>query len=265
MATAVMITLLFLTFLFYYTPTVVLSSIIISAMLGLIDIHSAYHLWKVDKIDFFVCLGGYLGVVLASVEVGLTIAVSISLLRLLMHIMRPHTEVLGSIPGTSMYRSREQYPDATRVPGILILRIDSPIFFANCTYLKERILRWIEEEEETLGKLNQHALRYVVLDMGSVTSIDTSGINTLDVLRKKLEQLQLQLVLANPGRHGIEKLRRSKFMDALGQNALFFTVEEAIVVCNALLHPERADGINCTQNTDQTCTAKHEFQQEEYE
>lgn len=75
MAIAVMLTLLFLTPLFYYTPIVVLSAIIISAMLGLIDYEAAIHLWNVDKFDFLVCIGAYIGVVFASVEVGLVIAV----------------------------------------------------------------------------------------------------------------------------------------------------------------------------------------------
>ena len=75
MAAAVMFTLLFLTPLFHYTPLVVLSSIIMAAMLGLIDYEAAIHLWQVDKDDFFVCLGAYLGVVFGSVEIGLVIAV----------------------------------------------------------------------------------------------------------------------------------------------------------------------------------------------
>ena len=76
MATAVMITLLFLTPLFHYTPLVVLSSIIIAAMLGLIDYEAAISLWKVDKCDFIVCMSAYFGVVFGSVEIGLVIAVS---------------------------------------------------------------------------------------------------------------------------------------------------------------------------------------------
>lgn len=76
MAIAVMITLLFLTPLFHYTPLVVLSSIIIAAMLGIIDYNAAIHLWKVDKYDFLVCISSYIGVVFGSVEVGLIVAVS---------------------------------------------------------------------------------------------------------------------------------------------------------------------------------------------
>lgn len=76
MATAVMITLLFLTPLFHYTPLVVLSSIIIAAMLGIIDYEAAIHLWNIDKFDFVVCMGAYIGVVFFNVEVGLVVAVS---------------------------------------------------------------------------------------------------------------------------------------------------------------------------------------------
>ena len=75
MAFAVMLTLLFLTPLFHYTPIVVLASIIIAAMLGLIDYEAAIHLWKVDKFDFFVCMSAYVGVDFGSVEIGLVIAV----------------------------------------------------------------------------------------------------------------------------------------------------------------------------------------------
>jgi len=65
MAIAVMLTLLFLTPLFHFTPLVVLSAIIVSAMLGLIDYQAAIHLWKIDKFDFLVCFTAYVGVVLA--------------------------------------------------------------------------------------------------------------------------------------------------------------------------------------------------------
>lgn len=92
MAAAVMITLLFLTPLFHYTPLVVLSAIIIGAMLGLIDYEAAIHLWHVDKIDFCVCVGAYFGVVLGSVEIGLVIAVSV--LRTLVQFDRLESYVL---------------------------------------------------------------------------------------------------------------------------------------------------------------------------
>lgn len=82
MAAAVMITLMFLTPLFHYTPLVVLSSIIIAAMLGLIDYEAAMHLWAIDKFDFLICMSAYIGVVFGSIGIGLIIAVWIHILSI---------------------------------------------------------------------------------------------------------------------------------------------------------------------------------------
>lgn len=138
MAMAVMITLLFLTPLFHYTPLVVLSAIIISAMLGLLDYEAAIHLWHVDKMDFFNCIAAYLGVVFCSVEIGLVLAVSISILRVLLFVARPRTTVLGNMPNSMIYRRMDQYPMAQCVPGVFVIQIDAPIYFANSSYLRER-------------------------------------------------------------------------------------------------------------------------------
>lgn len=77
MSVTVMVTLLFLMPLFQYTPNVVLGAIIVTAVVGLIDIPSAYHIWKVDKFDFLVTLCAFFGVIFISVQQGLAIAVSI--------------------------------------------------------------------------------------------------------------------------------------------------------------------------------------------
>lgn len=78
MAIVVMLTLLLITPLFKYTPNAILASIIINAVVGLVDYESAYLIWKVDKMDFVACLGAFFGVIFASVEYGLLIAVCIS-------------------------------------------------------------------------------------------------------------------------------------------------------------------------------------------
>jgi sulfate transporter 3 len=170
MSTAVMITLLFLTPLFYYTPLVVLSAIIMSAMLGLIDYPAAIHLWQVDKTDFCVCIGAYLGVVFGSVEIGLIVSVSISVLRVMLFIARPRTTVLGNIPNSMIYRRMDQYAAAQTVPGVLVLRVDAPIYFANAGYLRDRISRWIDDEEERTKGKGETVVQYVVLDMSGKLS-----------------------------------------------------------------------------------------------
>ncbi|CAL8178591.1 unnamed protein product [Prunus armeniaca] len=193
MAIAVMFTLLFLTPLFHYTPLVVLSAIIISAMLGIIDYEAAIHLWKVDKFDFVICMSAYIGVVFGSVEIGLVLAVAISVIRVLLFVARPRTFVQGNLSNSMVYRNVEQYPNASNVPGILILEIDAPVYFANTNYLRERITRWINDEEDRIKSAGESSLQYVILDMTAVGNIDTSGISMFEEVKKLADRRGLQV------------------------------------------------------------------------
>ncbi|CAN6296146.1 unnamed protein product [Urochloa humidicola] len=228
MSTVVMLTLLLITPLFKYTPNAILSSIIISAVLGLIDYQSAYLIWKVDKLDFLACLGAFFGVVFSSVEYGLLIAVAISLAKILLQVTRPRTVLLGNLPRTTIYRNVEQYPDATKVPGVLIVRVDSAIYFTNSNYVKERILRWLRDEEEQQQDQKLHKTEFLIVELSPVIDIDTSGIHALEELLKTLEKRKIQLVLANPGPAVIQKLRAAKFTDLIGEDKIFLTVGDAV-------------------------------------
>eukprot|EP00258_Populus_trichocarpa_P047130 XP_024463149.1 sulfate transporter 3.1 isoform X3 [Populus trichocarpa] len=241
MAAAVMVTLLFLTPLFHYTPIVVLSSIIIAAMLGLIDYEAAIGLWKVDKCDFIVCVSAYIGVVFGSVEIGLVIAVTISLLRMLLSVARPRTFLLGNIPNSMIFRSIDQYPIANNIPGVLILQIDAPVYFANANYLRERISRWIYEEDEKLKSTGGSSLQYVILDLSAVGSTDTSGISMFKEVKKNIDRRGLKLVLANPRSEVIKKLVKSKFIESIGQEWIYLTVGEAVAACNFMLHASKSN------------------------
>lgn len=169
MSTVVCLTLLLITPLFKYTPNSILASIIITAVIGLLDFEAAYLIWKTDKFDFVACMGAFFGVVFKSVEIGLLIAVrsclafkclfsrdlicalwpeiwfhksfyqvSISFAKILLQVTRPRTALLGNLPGTTIYRNIEQYPEATKVPGVVIVRVDSAIYFSNSNYVRER-------------------------------------------------------------------------------------------------------------------------------
>uniref|UniRef100_A0A9I9DVH4 STAS domain-containing protein n=1 Tax=Cucumis melo TaxID=3656 RepID=A0A9I9DVH4_CUCME len=228
MSAAVLITLLFLMPLFHYTPNFILAAIIITAVIGLIDYQAACKLWKVDKLDFLACVCSFFGVLFISVPLGLAIAVGVSVFKILLHVTRPNTMVLGNISGTHIFQNLDRYRDASRVPSFLILAIDSPIYFANSTYLQERILRWVREEEERIKSTEDSPLKCVILDMTAVTSIDTSGIETVCELRKTLIQKSLQFVLANPGGNVMEKLYKSKALEQFEFNGLYLSVGEAI-------------------------------------
>ncbi|CAI9103991.1 OLC1v1002593C1 [Oldenlandia corymbosa var. corymbosa] len=167
MSMVVLLTLEVITPLFKYTPNAILASIIIAAVLGLIDIEAMITIWKIDKLDFLACMGAFFGVVFVSVEIGLLIAVAISFAKILLQVTRPRTAILGRVPRTNVYRNIQQYPDAAKIPGILIVRVDSAIYFSNANYVRERTLRWLSEEEEELkaSGASKSTVHWLIVEM----------------------------------------------------------------------------------------------------
>lgn len=244
MSVTVMVTLLFLMPLFQYTPNVVLGAIIVTAVVGLIDIPAAYQIWKIDKFDFLVMLCAFLGVIFISVQEGLAIAVGVSIFKILLQITRPKTVMLGNMPGSDIYRDLHHYNEAMRIPGFLILSIEAPINFANTTYLNERILRWIEEyeAEEDLKKLS--SLRFVILEMSAVSAIDTSGTSFFGDLRKAMDKKGVELVLVNPLAEVLEKLQRSDDSGDLKRpDSLYLTVGEAVASLSSTIKAPSANHV----------------------
>ncbi|GAU40107.1 hypothetical protein TSUD_389570 [Trifolium subterraneum] len=228
MSIVLLLTLLLITPLFKYTPNAVLASIIIAAVLNLIDIKAAILLWKIDKFDFLACMGAFFGVVFHSVEIGLLIAVAISFAKILLQVTRPRTVVLGKLSGTTVYRNILQYPKAEQIPGMLIVRVDSAIYFSNSNYIKDRILKWLTDEEILRTSSEYPSIQYLIVEMSPVTDIDTSGIHAFEDLLKSLKKRDVQLLLANPGPIVIEKLHASKISDLIGEDKIFLTVGDAV-------------------------------------
>ncbi|XP_071722467.1 LOW QUALITY PROTEIN: sulfate transporter 2.1-like [Rutidosis leptorrhynchoides] len=233
MAITVFVSLECLTRLLYYTPIAILASIILSALPGLIDIHEAYNIWKVDKLDFIACMGAFFGVLFASVEIGLLVAVTISFVKIILIAIRPGAEILGNLPGTEVFCDTHQYPMAVKIPQVLIIRVKSALLcFANCNFVKERIMRWVHEEDEVAeGKVNRN-IHYVLVDMSNLMNIDTSGIASLEELRKSLASNEVELAIASPRWTVIEKLRLSNFVNNIG-GRVYLTVGEAADSCLA--------------------------------
>ncbi|XWS23855.1 hypothetical protein CRYUN_Cryun28dG0051000 [Craigia yunnanensis] len=238
MSFVVFLTLEFLTPLFKYTPNAILAAIIISAVVGLFDVPSAILIWKIDKFDFVACLGAFLRVVFSSIEIGVLIAVSISFAKILLQVTRPRTAILGKLPRTTVYRNILQYPEASKVPGVLIVRVDSAIYFSNSNYVKERMLRWLMDEEEQVKAACQPTIQFLIVEMSPVTDIDTSGIHALEELYRSLQKKDVQLILANPGPVVIDKLHASNFANLIGDDKIFLTVADAVSSCSPKLVEE---------------------------
>ncbi|KAL0375977.1 UNVERIFIED_CONTAM: Sulfate transporter 1.2 [Sesamum calycinum] len=256
MSLVVLLTLELITPLFKYTPNAILASIIISAVVGLFDYEAMILIWKIDKFDFVACMGAFFGVVFVSVEIGLLIAVAISFAKILLQVTRPRTAVLGKIPRTTVYRNIQQYPEATKVHGVLIVRVDSAIYFSNSNYIRERtetsvtiastddivfseimklelffsrILRLLADEEEEQKANSLPRIQSLIVEMSPVTDIDTSGIHALEDLYKSLKKRGVQLALANPGQIVLDKLHTSDFANTVGDDKIFLTVGDAVM------------------------------------
>ncbi|XP_012072227.1 probable sulfate transporter 3.3 [Jatropha curcas] len=236
MSVTVMVTLLFLMPLFQYTPNLVLGAIIVTAVVGLIDIPAAYLIWKIDKYDFIVLLCAFFGVIFISVQIGLAIAVGISVFKILLQVTRPKTAILGNIAGTDIYRNIHHYKEAIMVPGFIILSIEAPINFANTTYLKERILRWIEEYEAQEDAKKQASSHFVILDLTAVSAIDTTGVSLFMDLKKTMENRGIELVLVNPVGEVIEKLQRADdARNIMKAETLYLSVGEAVAALSSTI------------------------------
>ncbi|KAM5575835.1 low affinity sulfate transporter 3 [Rosa sericea] len=233
MALTVIVSLELLTRLLYFTPTAILASIILSALPGLIDINEAYHIWKVDKLDFLACIGAFLGVLFASVEIGLLAAVSISFAKILINSLRPGIEVLGRLPRSDIFCNMSQYPMAIKTPSILIIGINSSLLcFANANSVRERVMKWVtKEEDETEEKEKGRNIQHVILDMSNVLNVDTSGILALEEIQKKLLSHGIELAVANPRWQVIHRLKLAKLVDKIGEQRIFLTVSEAVDAC----------------------------------
>ncbi|KAK6912100.1 SLC26A/SulP transporter domain [Dillenia turbinata] len=262
MSSAVLVTLLLLMPLFYYTPNLILAAIIITAVIGLIDFRSAFRLWKIDKLDFMAWLCSFVGVLFISVPAGLAIAIGVSVFKILLHVTRPNIMVLGNIPGTQTFHSIARYREAVRVPSFLIVAVESPFYFANSTYIQERILRWVREEEERIRADNDYAMKCVILDMTAVTAIDTSGIETISELRKILEKRSLQFVLANPVASVMEKLKASNVLESFAMDGLYLTVGEAVASISLSWKPRLIFGTNGCKKEEAATSKKRSRSQE---
>jgi len=243
-AFVILLTLLVLTPLFHYLPKSVLGAIVVSAVASLVDLAEAQSLYRVSKFDFAVWLAAFMGVLLLGVEMGVGVAIVVSLLIVIYKVSRPKTAVLGKIPGHRVFRDITQYPQGELHEGVLVFRMDAPLFFANAQYFRDKV----DESEDALWcAFNQRAgagdgkmtlggvVHFVVLEMAPMATIDATGAHVLHEMAHDYKARGVQLVLANPNRGSLAVLERAGVIDEVGREWVFFRAHEAVAACRAAL------------------------------
>ncbi|PHU18560.1 putative sulfate transporter 4.2 [Capsicum chinense] len=230
--------LLFLTPVFEYIPQCALAAIVISAVIGLVDYDEAKFLWRVDKKDFLLWTITCMTTLLLGIEIGVLVGVGASLAFVIHESANPHIAVLGRLPGTTIYRNTQQYPEAYTYNGIVIVRIDAPIYFANTSYIKDKLREYEIEKEESKGRGPEVSrIYFVILEMAPVTYIDSSAVQALKELHQEYKSRDIQLAISNPNRDVLLTLAKAGVVDLIGKEWYFVRVHDAVQIC--LQHVQR--------------------------
>ncbi|WP_147804279.1 SulP family inorganic anion transporter [Alkalicoccus halolimnae] len=169
-AAGVVVTILFMTELFYFLPQSILAAIIIASVAGLVNFSSLSEAWKVKREDAWVWLTAFTATLVIGIQWGLLIGVVISLCLLIHRIAHPHIVEVGWNPASKTYRDLERFPGGLVISPFVLLRIDGRIHFSNMQYVENILLEKIPHEDK----------KVMILDMGGVNDIDTSGIEVIE-------------------------------------------------------------------------------------
>jgi high affinity sulfate transporter 1 len=181
----VLATLIVLAPLFSHLPKAVLGAVIIDAVVfGMIDLRELRRLYRVARVDFWVAVAAILGVLSAGVLAGVVIGVALSLLWLIAVSTQPAMPLLARDPETDVFRELGEHTGDQTFPGMTILRLDGPLFFATADALEERV-RGLAGDD--------HAL---VLDLKGVNFVDSQGAAKLGELHDLLAARGVTLRLA---------------------------------------------------------------------
>nr|WP_315494092.1 sulfate permease [uncultured Rhodoferax sp.] len=217
-AAAMAVIIYFFTGLFYYLPLAVLAASILVAVTSLVDVPTLKASWAYDRADALSLLATALGVIVLGVETGIVLGVAMSLAALVWRSSHPHMAVVGRVPGTEHFRNVERHAVQT-VPGLLALRVDESLFFANATALEERM--------EALVRADP-SIRRLLLVCSAVNQIDATALGMLTALEQSLAERGIRLELAEVKGPVMDRLQATALGQRL-QGRVFQSVHDAFV------------------------------------
>jgi MFS superfamily sulfate permease-like transporter len=212
--------LLFVPGLVRNMPQPALAAIVITASISLFDVKGLIRLFKMRKSEFVLTLVCALGVILVGVLEGIVIAVVVSILQFFERSWRPYTAVLGKPEGVQGYHDISRHPDAKQIPGLLILRWDAPLFFANANIFR-RVVR------ETIAK-TEPTPKWVLVAAEPVTDVDITAAEMLVDLDEELNANGIHLVFAEMKDPVKDKIVRYGLLEAIDSQHFFPTIKTAI-------------------------------------
>ena len=157
--------------------------------------------------------------------------VAVSLSLVIYESAFPHTALLGRLPGTTVYRNIKQYPDAECYDGIVMVRVDAPIYFANTQNVREKIRKYEERAEKELSARGFGTVKYVIIEMSPVSHVDTTALHILHDMNKTFQSRNIQLCFCNPSKLVMQRLVLSGLVSEVGREHFFVTMHDAVHHC----------------------------------
>jgi high affinity sulfate transporter 1 len=218
-AVFVLLTLLFLASLFEKLPSATLGAVVIDAMVGLITLTHMRRYYRVNRADWVFFMGAGLGILCFGIIQGIVIGVVLSLLLLIARSSQTTVRRLGRDPVSGAYLDITRRETLEAIPGILVARIDGPLFFADADRFKAQMEELVHEDGPLTG---------VVIDAEAVHLTDTDGADILIQVANALRSQGTSLVVARVHRPVLALWRRAGVVDAIGEESVFETVREAV-------------------------------------
>jgi SulP family sulfate permease len=218
-AGAVLGTLLLLAPFVGLMPEATLAAVVIVYSVGLIEPREFREILRVRRTEFLWALAALGGVVVLGTLQGIVVAVIVSFIGLIYQVADPPVHVLGRKPGTSVFRPRPDGPSGDEsFPGVLLVRPEGRLFFANVERVGQKINELIEV----------HQPRVLVLDLAGVFDLEYTALKALVTAEQRLAQRGVTVVLTNltPGVHA--SVRKSALGAVLGPGRMFRSLEEAV-------------------------------------
>jgi MFS superfamily sulfate permease-like transporter len=206
--------------LLQHLPTSALAAVVIAAAIGLIEIADLGRIYRIQRWEFWLSIVCFVGVAVFGVVPGIGLAILIAIIEFLWDGWRPHSAILGHPDGVEGYHDITRYPNARRIPGLVLFRWDAPLFFANAELFRDRILDAVAKSPTPV--------RWLVVTAAPVTSIDVSSGDVVAELNQTLNGMGIVLCFAELKDPVKDKLKRFGLFEQFGEARFFPTIDNAV-------------------------------------
>ena len=217
---SIVVVLLFLRPVLAEFPKAALGAIVVYAAIRLVDVPEFRRFWGFRRSEFALAVATTFGVLVFDILYGVLVAVGLSLVDLLRRVARPHDGILGYVPGLAGMHDVDDYADATQLPGLVVYRYDSPMFFANSSDFKRRAL-------ESVADADREVL-WFVFNAEAVVEIDITSMDAMVELVDELAELGVVFAMARVKQDLLDDLVAAGFIERLAAGRLYPTLPTAV-------------------------------------